>query len=254
LANRRMFSKEIVDSDAFYNMPLSSQCLYFHLCLSADDDWFIWNNKKIIRIIWGKKSDYKKLVEKRFVLDFWNWICVIKHRKISNYIRKDRYNKTTYTKEMQKIRVKENGSYTEKTKPGQPVVNQKTTSGWRSIGKDSIVEKRKEYILDREATKKLLEEDEISKYINELFILHKMIDLWYKVEDKKSALLKNIERVTGMCWEYIWRRENWSLNWKLAKTYINQRYEYRSESKKKVTNYKSSVRNSFSMYSKPRWK
>ena len=145
-----MFSKEIVLSDAFFDLPKTSQLLYFFLWMEADDDWFLWSPKRILRSIWGNDDDLKILIYRRFLIEFESWVVVIKHRGMNNFIRKDRYKKTTYTKEMSKLKFKENGSYTEVSKSGQPLVNQTVTTwqpvGQPSIGKDSIDKNRLEEI------------------------------------------------------------------------------------------------------------
>ena len=112
MAERRMFAKQIIDSDAFLDMPLSAQALYFHLAMRADDDGFINNPRKIQRMIGASEDDCKLLLMKRFLIAFESGIVVVKHWKIHNYIRGDRKKKTTYTKEMAQLIEKENGSYT----------------------------------------------------------------------------------------------------------------------------------------------
>ena len=79
MAERRMFSKTIVDSDAFPDMPLSTQALYFHLSMRADDDGFLNNAKKIQKIIGASDDDLKLLIIKRFVIAFDDGIIVVKH-------------------------------------------------------------------------------------------------------------------------------------------------------------------------------
>ena len=112
MAERRMFAKTIIDSDAFLDMPLSSQALYFHLSMRADDDGFINNPKKIQRMIGCTDDDLRILLAKRFIIPFESGIVVIKHWRINNYIRNDRYKPTLYRDEMEQLTVKENGSYT----------------------------------------------------------------------------------------------------------------------------------------------
>ena len=114
MAERRMFTKKIIDSDAFLDMPLSAQALYFHLNMRADDDGFLNNPKKIQRMIGASADDLKLLVAKRFVLAFENGIIVIKHWRMHNLLRKDRYSPTQYADEMEQLMIKDNGSYTEK--------------------------------------------------------------------------------------------------------------------------------------------
>lgn len=113
MANRRMFSKQIVDSDAFLDMPASSQLLYFHLNMQADDDGFVGNPKKVIRTIGASSDDFKILVAKRFILTFETGVMVIKHWKLHNYIQNDRYHETQYIEEKSSLIIKENGAYTE---------------------------------------------------------------------------------------------------------------------------------------------
>src|ERR1051325_5728435 len=114
MAHKRMFSLDIVGSDAFLDMPQSSQLLYFHLGMSADDDGFVANSKRIARMIGCGDDDIKILIAKRFILKFDSGIVVIKHWKINNYIPKDRYHETVYLKEKHQLALKNNGSYTDR--------------------------------------------------------------------------------------------------------------------------------------------
>ena len=111
MAERRMFAKTIIDSDAFLDMPLSTQALYFHLSMRADDDGFINNPKKIQRMIGASDDDLKLLCAKRFIIPFESGIVVIKHWRIHNYIREDRRKETVYQEEISKLTVKDNGAY-----------------------------------------------------------------------------------------------------------------------------------------------
>ena len=142
MAERRMFAKTIIDSDAFVDMPLSTQALYFHLSMRADDDGFINNSKKIQRMIGASEDDLKLLFVKNFVIPFDTGIVVIKHWKIHNYIRNDRYKETVYLEEKQLLETKENNGYTLKNVIGIPDGYQMDTQdriGKVSIDKDSIV-------------------------------------------------------------------------------------------------------------------
>ena len=143
MAERRMFAKTVIDSDAFVDMPLSTQALYFHLSMRADDDGFINNPKKIQRMIGASEDDLKVLIMKRFILPFDSGVVVIKHWKIHNYLRNDRYKPTVYTEEKAMITVKENGVYTEVDTLGIPNGYQMDTQysiGKDSSSKDSVVE------------------------------------------------------------------------------------------------------------------
>ena len=112
MAERRMFAKTIIDSDAFLDMPLSTQCLYFHLSMRADDEGFINNPKKVMRMIGASEDDLKVLITKKFILTFESGVIVIKHWKIHNYIRGDRLIDTKYQDEKELLELKDNGAYT----------------------------------------------------------------------------------------------------------------------------------------------
>lgn len=109
---RRMFSTDIVGSDAFIEMPSSSQNLYFHLGMYADDDGFV-SPVKVIRLISASNDDLKVLISKRFVLPFESGVVVIKHWLNQNLIRADLYKETLYKKEKSSLGLNENGAYTE---------------------------------------------------------------------------------------------------------------------------------------------
>lgn len=136
MADKRMFSLKIVDSDLFLDMPLSSQCLYFHLSMRADDDGFVNNPKKIIKIIGANEDDLKILIAKGFVIVFEQGIIVITHWKINNFIRKDRYKPTLYENEVQSLSQTKNGMYIKEV--GCHLVAERLTSGQPSIDKVSI--------------------------------------------------------------------------------------------------------------------
>ena len=103
LAERRMFAKTIIDSDAFLDMPLTAQALYFHLSMRADDDGFINNPKKIQRMVGASDDDSKLLCLKGFVIPFDSGVVVIKHWKLHNLIRSDRYKPTIHIKERKQL-------------------------------------------------------------------------------------------------------------------------------------------------------
>jgi len=111
-----MFSKQIVHTDAFMDMPATAQNLYFHLSMEADDDGFVSNPNRILKLLGSNADDYKILVAKRFILQFKSGICVIKHWMIHNYIQNDRYTPTTHLLEKSLLEIKDNRAYTEKDK------------------------------------------------------------------------------------------------------------------------------------------
>lgn len=142
MAERRMFAKSIIDSDLFLDMPQSTQNLYFHLSLRADDDGFVGNPKKITRMINCSEDDMKILIAKQFLIPFESGVVVIKHWKIHNYIRNDRYKPTIYTDEKKILIEKESKEYD----IGIPTVNQ-TDTQYR-IGKDSLVKDNKNNVVN----------------------------------------------------------------------------------------------------------
>lgn len=113
MAERRMFAKTIIDSDAFLDMPQSSQLLYFHLSMRADDDGFLNNPKSIMRNVGCKDDDINLLILKKFLIPFASGVVVIKHWKIHNYIRNDRYKETKYKEEKNTLCLDENNAYTQ---------------------------------------------------------------------------------------------------------------------------------------------
>lgn len=134
MAERRMMSKKITDTDAFLDMPLTTQALYFHFLQNADDDGFVGSPNSIMRKVGASKNDYDLLMVKRFIIVFDSGICVIKHWRIHNYIQKDRYVETTFLKEKAQLKTEENGAYTE------CIQNVYKLDAQYSIGKDSIGE------------------------------------------------------------------------------------------------------------------
>lgn len=141
MAERRMFAKTIIDSDAFLDMPTSARLLYYDLGMRADDDGFVNSPKKIIRMTGASDDDLSVLIAKKFIIPFENGVVVIKHWKIHNYIRKDTYNETTYKEEKAMLILDENKSYKmigdECIQPVDETLTQ-VRLGKVGIGKDSI--------------------------------------------------------------------------------------------------------------------
>lgn len=132
MAERRMFSKQLIDSDLFLNLPISTQNLYFHLCMRADDDGFVGNPQRIQKLIGVSDIDYKLLLAQKFILEFESGVIVITHWKMHNYIRKDRYTPTIYIEEKKLITENERKEYI--LAIGIPMVNQMVTTGQPSLG------------------------------------------------------------------------------------------------------------------------
>lgn len=146
MAERRMFAKTIIDSDAFLDMPMSARLLYYDLSMRADDDGFVNSPKKIMRMVGATEDDLRILVVRKFIIPFDNGIVVIKHWYIHNYIRKDTYNETPYKEQKELLEFDENKSYrlrdlSESQLPVDEPLTQ-VSIGKDSIGKDNINNKR----------------------------------------------------------------------------------------------------------------
>lgn len=111
MAERRMFAKTIIDSDAFLEMPISARLLYYDLAMRADDDGFINSPKKIMKFVGATNDDMNILILRKFIIPFDNGVVVIKHWRIHNYIRKDTYNETSYKEQKSMLELDENKAY-----------------------------------------------------------------------------------------------------------------------------------------------
>lgn len=168
MAQKRLFSLQIVDSDAFLDMPVSSQLLYFHLCMRADDEGFIGNPKRIMRIIGVADDDIKVLLSKRFILPFETGVVVIKHWLIHNTIRMDRFNPTAYQDEKATLYLKDNKSYTDRQPNGNQMATQVKLSKVNLIKDNKYtsiekVEKELDDLQDKFKTKSVYKEFEQAK-------------------------------------------------------------------------------------------
>jgi len=161
MAQKRMFDKIITNDDNFLEMPNSTQALYFHLSMNADDDGFVNNWKSIMKITGTKKDDLKILISKSYLIPFDSGILVIKHWRINNYLRGDRYRPTQFQKEFNMLENHENKAYQLKSEwstIGIPLVNPDKIR----IDKNRI-EKNREEENSIEDTKMSLKTDKIDK-------------------------------------------------------------------------------------------
>lgn len=150
MANKRMFSLSVVDTDQFLEMPLSSRLLYYELGMRADDDGFVANWKKILAFTGLKEDDLKVLVAKKYIIPFDSGVIVIRHWRMNNYLRNDRYKETQYKEELNKLTTDDN------------LVYQMDTNGIHSIEKNSIGKNRLVYKGFKKPTL-----EEVKKYCNE---------------------------------------------------------------------------------------
>lgn len=201
MAERRMFAKTIIDSDAFLDMPLSTQALYFHLSMRADDDGFINSPKKVQRMVGCGDDDLKLLIAKNFLIPFESGVVVIKHWKIHNYIRNDRYKPTVYKEEKSQLYLKDNNAYTLDKTLGIPsdsqVVYQSETQvrdrielGKVSLGQDNGKKERNSY---KQIINEYTDDEETEKAIFEFIQFFQAKQGCYILDKQLRQFLDNCE-------------------------------------------------------------
>jgi len=137
MADRRMFTKKVTDDENFFALSSSAQALYLHLSMSSDDDGFCNQISVSMFKAHASVQDLQALLEKRYIYQFENGVIVIKHWRMANALRKDRYTPTAFQEELAMLDIKENGSYTWLPDGCQVVANRLPQD---SIGKDSVEE------------------------------------------------------------------------------------------------------------------
>ena len=141
MAERRMFAKTIIDSDAFLDMPVTARLLYYDLSMRADDDGFVNSPKKIMKMIGASQDDLSILALRKFIIPFDSGVVVIKHWYIHNYIRKDTYNETPYKEEKSMLEFDENKAYRLMNGESRLLVDGSSTQvrlGKDRLGKDRL--------------------------------------------------------------------------------------------------------------------
>jgi hypothetical protein len=133
MAERRMFAKTIIDSDAFLEMPMSARLLYYDLSMRADDDGFNNSPRKVMRTVGATTDDLNILIARKFIIPFDNGVVVIKHWRIHNYIRKDTYNETPYKEQKALLEYDENNAYRMITDQETPLLDAPSTSRGRAV-------------------------------------------------------------------------------------------------------------------------
>ena len=209
MAERRMFAKSIVTSDAFLDLPMSARCLYFTLGMFCDDDGFCNQPKSIMRQVGATADDMNILIAKKFLIVFDNGVIVIKHWRIHNYIRSDRYHETNYKEEKAQLSLDENGAYTRNGKEieggipvGIPEVSKCETEvrvGKDKKGKDiyaDVPDELKDAFMEWVEMRKTIKKPITSKttVTRALNTLNKLA----KRTDKKIAI---INQSTDRCWQ-----------------------------------------------------
>lgn len=189
MAQKRMFDKTITNSDEFLDLPDSSQVLYFHLSMNADDDGFVNNWKSIIRMTGTKEDDLKILIAKSFVIPFESGVIVIKHWRINNFLRKDRHTETKFQKELSMLEINDNQEYVWLTNV-QPSIDK------NRIDKISIDKNR----IDKNNNKNILN-NEINIYCRVIDYLNEKTNSNYKSTTTKTQRLINAREKEGFEFE-----------------------------------------------------
>lgn len=244
MAERRMFTEKITGSDAFLDMPLSTQCLYFHFCMNADDDGFVKNPKRIQRMLGASDDDSKLLIVKSFTMPFDSGVIVIKHWRMHNLLRKDRYKETEYLEEKAMLYLKGNGAYTFDNTNGKKVPrigventsdNQVATnclpSGNQLAPQDSI---------ELELVKNSKENNKESKYVSK--------------ENKSGARTQSYESIMDdleveevvrpKLWEFIKHCQangHTLINSKLSDIIIRLDFAYKQDTSQKIESLKKAI-------------
>lgn len=229
MAERRMFAKSIIDSDAFLDMPLSAQALYFHLSMRADDEGFVGNPKRIRGMIGASEDDMKLLLVKRFLLSFESGVVVIKHWKIHNYIQSDRSKQTTYIEEKSTLGLDGKKAYVYKADT-DCIQNGYNLDTQVSIGKVSIVEDSKEEV----------KKDIVSKYVGKEKSAFTHMQSYKEIMDDCCVE----EEVRPMLWEFIKHCQangHTLINSKLTSIILALDYAYGNSYREKIASLKKAI-------------
>ncbi|MBU3145746.1 phage replication initiation protein [Clostridium sp. CF012] len=197
MAQKRMFSLKIIDTDLFLEMPVSSQLLYFQLSMRADDDGFVSSPNKIIKMVNCSSDDLKILIAKNFIIPFESGVCVIIHWRIHNYIQNDRYQETLYEQEKAYLE-EDNGAYklmdTECIQDGYNLDTQVRLGKVRidEVSKDKSIKKTFEIIITE-----FTENEELKKTIIEFMKMRKSIKKAL-TEKALELILKKLNGLTSL--------------------------------------------------------
>lgn len=215
MGERRMFTRKITESDAFLDMPSSTQMLYFHLAMNADDDGFVNNPKKIQKMCGAADDDFKLLIAKSFVILFDSGIAVIKHWKMHNYIQSDRYKPSDYVEEKSMLGIKKNKAYTlDESKMeirciSDSVKKEKKPKESKKIEED--IEKRKlpyypnDSLLEEAFQEFLLMRKKIKRPLATKQALTRMMNKIQRLSGGDNELaIKIINQSTDHCWQDVY--------------------------------------------------
>ena len=182
MAQRRMFSRKITESDQFLDMPMSAQSLYFHINMQADDDGFVGNVKTIKRMIGASDDDLKLLIAKQFLIPFETGIVVIRDWKIHNYIQKDRYTETFYQQEKAQLETVENKQY--QKLDTECIQNVSSLDTQVRLGKDRLGKGRLEIEEELEKDKENNSQQSQKRYADDSQYMKAAVYLFEKIKER----------------------------------------------------------------------
>ena len=152
MAQKRMFRLDVLETDAFMEMPLTTQALYFWLGLNADDDGFIGNPNMVTRNVGASSDDLKLLIAKGFLIQFADGVVVVKHWRMHNTLSANRYKETKYLEDKSILKIKDNKAYS--LNSGNPIDDShQIAMGSRQTEKDEQKTSNRRTI-DEQKTKK----------------------------------------------------------------------------------------------------
>lgn len=198
MAEKRMFTQKIIESDAFLDMPLSTQALYFHLNMRADDDGFVNNPKRIQRTVGASEDDLKLLIAKRFLICFENGVIVIKHWRMHNTLKSDRYRPTQYQEEYKMLEIKDNKSYTERQFVEALPVGNEVEPVRKQLG--TSMEPQYSIDLDKDSKEENSKEDK-KIYIDVVAYLNEKAGTKYRASAEKTKKLIHARLAEGFTLE-----------------------------------------------------
>ena len=234
MAQRRMFSLKVIDTDEFMDMPQTTQLLYYNLALRADDDGFVANPKRIIKMTGSNDDDMKVLIAKKYVIPFENGVCVIRHWRIHNYIQADRYTETEYIKEKENLALIK-GKYEHKNKCIQDVSKLDTQDrlGKDRLGKSKVISYTPK---DLELSKLLYE---LIKENNPAWYVKPNWDTWAddirKLREIDNRTYEQIEFMIKWCQQDDFWKQNILSPTKLRKQFNNLVVKAKQSKNKGVT-------------------
>lgn len=200
MAQKRMFDKVVTTSDDFLELSAEAQCLYFHMGMLADDDGLSKNYRSYMKLVGATNEDLQSLIDKSFIYKFDSDVIAIKHWKINNTVRNDRYRPTIFQNEFSRLDIADNNEYIMLDTNGIPDGNQMDTKNSKDKNsKDKISKEKNSLEKKREEKNNIVEKREDVTILsgNDVVVkdvidyLNKKINSSYNWENEKIKSLVN---------------------------------------------------------------